>query len=400
MDNFPYIKQIYVDNCFANQNLDIPIKALSEFKHIILTGKNGTGKTTILNRIAQHLNSFKDWGSVDNAIRHLEGTIQANPNHSGIKFWKRQLAEYKDIELFFTDSSNVNILKQVNQYIFSFFKAHRRVELQDVLTVSKESDFVEQLEKQNETEKFGAQFKQYLVNKKVYEAFDFMNSKSEKVNQNQVFFKNLTDILRNIFDDDYLNLEFVQESFEFYIVLKDDRKITFNQLSEGFSAFISILMDLLMRVDLMRKSIGDFLFDPNGIVLIDEPETHFHISMQYEILPLLTTLFPNIQFIIATHSPAIISSIKNAIVFDLSSRREISGWQAGSSYSELMIKHFGLDNEFSPVADRILLEVSEAVQSNDNQRLKDIIIANESILTPSLKFEIENYIIAIESKRI
>jgi predicted ATP-binding protein involved in virulence len=398
--NFPYIKQIHVNNCFTYQNFDIPINALPEFKHIILTGKNGTGKTTILNRVAFQLNEFKNERTKAEGVQYLKAIIANNRKHPSLKLWERQLDEYSDIDLYFINGSSENFLKQTNQYIFSFFKAHRRVELKEVSTVSKETQFVEELQKQNDAEQFASQFKQYLVNKKVYEAFDFMNSRTEGVNQNQIFFENLTSILRNVFGDSKLGLEFVQESFEFFIVLNDARRITFNQLSEGFSAFVSILMDLLMRVDLMRKSIGDFSFNPNGIVLIDEPETHFHIAMQYEILPLLTTLFPKIQFIVATHSPAVISSIANAVVFDLSSQKEVSGWQAGSSYSELMIKHFGLENEFSPVADKILLDINEAVQQNDKQRLRDIIAANESIITPSLKFEIENYIIAIESKRI
>ena len=398
--NFPYIKQIHVNNCFTYQNFNIPINALPEFKHIILTGKNGTGKTTILNRIAFQLNEFKNERNKVEGVQYIEAVMQSNRKHPSFKTWEQQLKEYSDIDLFFLSGSDENFLKQINQYIFSFFKAHRRVELKEVSTVSKENQFVEELQKQNDAEKFASQFKQYLVNKKVYEAFDFMNSRTEGVNQNQIFFENLTGILKNVFGDSELKLEFVQESFEFYIILHDGRRITFNQLSEGFSAFISILMDLLMRVDLMRKSIGDFSFNPSGIVLIDEPETHFHIEMQYEILPLLTTIFPNIQFVVATHSPAVISSIRNAVVFDLSSQREVSGWQAGSSYSELMIKHFGLENEFSPVADKILLDVNEAVQNNNQQRLKEIIAANEGVLTPSLKFEIENHIIAIESKRI
>lgn len=279
-----------------------------------------------------------------------------------------------------------------------FFKAHRKVELYNVNSVTPGNQFTNLLN-EPDSDSFAAQFKQYLVNKKVYEAFDSMNAKTDNVNQNKVFFSALTDILRNVFEDRELELEFVQESFEFYIRLGDGRSITFNELSEGFSAFISILMDLLLRVDIIRKSKGDFTFDPPGVVLIDEPETHFHIAMQYEVLPMLTNLFPNIQFIVATHSPAVISSIKNAVVFDISSQKEIAGWQAGSSYSELMVNHFGLENEFSPVADDILLKVNNAVQHNDKAGLVQILTENEKYLTPSLKFEIENQIIALESKR-
>lgn len=397
---FPYINQIHVNSCYTFQNFDIPVKPLNDFKHIIITGKNGTGKTTILNRIAFQINECRqNKRNKVKGLQYLKSIISNNQNHPSLKSWEQNILEYNSIDLLFIDNGNQNILSQPNDYIFSFFKAHRKVSLQEVQTVSKEDLFLGQLDKQNDPEKFASQFKQYLVNKKVYEAFDFMNSKTDSINQNQIFFNKLKNILRNIFGDKELELEFVQESFEFYINFSDGRKITFNQLSEGFSAFISILMDLLMRVDLIRKNKSDFNYDPFGIVLIDEPETHFHIEMQYEILPLLTELFPNIQFIIATHSPAIISSITNAIVYDLSSRKEILGRQVGSSYSELMVKHFGLDNEFSPIADEIISEINHAVINNNIELLKEIILKNEEYLTPSLKFEIENQIIAIESKK-
>lgn len=397
---FPYIKQIHVNNCYTFQNFDVPLKPLNDFKHIIFTGKNGTGKTTILNRIAFQLNEFRTNGRDKiNGLKYLNNVILSNHNHPSLKNWKQNIVEYNALDLFFLDNENLNLLTQPNDYIFSFFKAHRKVNLQDVNTVSKENLFLIQLDKQNDPDKFVAQFKQYLVNKKVYEAFDYMNSKTESINQNKIFFDKLKTILRNILGDKQLYLEFVQENFEFYINFSDGRSITFNQLSEGFSAFISILMDLLMRVDLIRKNISDFNYDPFGIVLIDEPETHFHIEMQYEILPLLTELFPKIQFIIATHSPAIISSITNAIVYDLSSRKEILGRQVGSSYSELMVKHFGLDNEFSPIADEIIKKINYAVINNNIELLRKIILENEEYLTASLKFEIENQIIAIESKK-
>lgn len=396
--NFPYISQFHINNCYTYQNFDVPSKPLKEFKHIILTGKNGTGKTSILKRIAVTLSQYKEHRNREHAILHFEGLIQHNQQHPYIKQWEEDVTNLRDINLFFLGEKE-NLLMESKDYVFSFFKAHRKVELKEVSTVTKETEFIKNLTKNENSENFMAEFKQYLVNKKVFEAFDFMNNGIEKSNENKVFFDKLTNILRKIFNDKTLQLSFEQESFEFYIILDGGRKITFNKLSEGFSAFISILMELLMRVDLIKKYRGDFSYDPSGIVLIDEPETHLHIEMQYEILPLLTTIFPNIQFIIATHSPAIISSIKNAIIFDLTSREEIYGLQVGRSYSDLMINHFGLDNEFSSIADKIILEVTEAVKENNKDKLKEIIMKNENILTPSLRFEIENQIIVIESRK-
>ena len=52
-------------------------------------------------------------------------------------------------------------------------------------------------------------------------------------------------------------------------------------------------------------------YDGQGIVLIDELETHLHIELQKKILPFLTEFFPNLQFLVTTHSPFILNSISN-----------------------------------------------------------------------------------------
>ncbi len=58
-------------------------------------------------------------------------------------------------------------------------------------------------------------------------------------------------------------------------------------------------------------------YDREGIVLIDEPEAHLHVSLQKTILPFLIRFFPGLQFIVATHSPYVRDSISNVMVYDL-----------------------------------------------------------------------------------
>lgn len=404
---FPYIRQIKVNDCYTYQNFNVIDEVSDTFKHIILTGKNGSGKTTILDRIDLLIQSAEKGLTREQETSNLRIAIKVSPKSHLTPQWNEQLKEYLGIELeFFNEYHQLEINNHVydffknktGTYIYSFFKAHRKVNLQDVETVTKETEFINQLNQPQNTENFITQFKQYLVNKKVYEAFDYMKEKDETNNQSKIFFDKLTEILRIIFKDEKLNLEFIQESFEFYLVLSDGRRLTFNQLSEGFSAFLSILMDLMMRVDLIRKNLKDFTIDPVGIVLIDEPETHFHLEMQYEILPLLTSFFPNIQFIIATHSPAVISSLEEAKIFDLSSKSNVENWVIGSSYSELMVKHFGLKNEFSPVVNKLLKELDVIYKKGDLEQMKALFNKYEDILTISLKLELESRIIELESK--
>ena len=86
-----------------------------------------------------------------------------------------------------------------------------------------------------------------------------------------------------------------------------------------------IINDLIMRVE--KK--GD---NTEGIVLIDEIETHLHLELQKEILSLLVQMYPKIQFIVSTHSPFILSSIDNAVIFDLENTTLVSDGLANLPY--------------------------------------------------------------------
>lgn len=328
---------------------------------------------------------------------YFKELIKSNPKHPQIQDWVRELHKFDAINIQYTYKEE--LLQGNKDFLFSFFKASRKVVVKNVDTVTKQDNFTNQLsQSQNSTEFFIANFKQYLVNKKVYQAFAQLGGRQEEIQENERFFENFTQTLRDIFHDQKLVLEFEQANFEFFLRLGDGRRITFNELSDGFSAFLNILMDLFMRVDLIRKEKYDFAYNPAGFVLIDEPETHLHISMQYEVLPIIARLFPNLQMIVATHSPAVISSLKNAVVYDLSSQKQVADWLVGSSYSELMIRHFGLENEFSPVADRILEEVNNAIKAKDTAKLQQVFIENEQYLTPSLRLEIESQLIELQAQ--
>jgi len=74
-----------------------------------------------------------------------------------------------------------------------------------------------------------------------------------------------------------------------------------NCLSSGEAALLCIFGEIIRQADNLNINI-----EPNhikGIVLIDEVEKHLHITLQKMILPRLFNLFPNVQFIISSHSP-------------------------------------------------------------------------------------------------
>ena len=59
----------------------------------------------------------------------------------------------------------------------------------------------------------------------------------------------------------------------------------------GYAAVFDIIGDLIMRMESKHR------YDLEGLVLIDEIETHLHVDLQKKIVPILTQLFPNIQFV-------------------------------------------------------------------------------------------------------
>jgi len=78
-------------------------------------------------------------------------------------------------------------------------------------------------------------------------------------------------------------------------------------MSSGEKALVSIFVELLRQMDNIRIKVNEI----SGIVLIDEIDKNLHISMQYDILPKLLNMFPNIQFIVTSHSPFLNMGLAN-----------------------------------------------------------------------------------------
>lgn len=92
------------------------------------------------------------------------------------------------------------------------------------------------------------------------------------------------------------------------------------QLSSGELSLISIFGEIIHQADNNTNNIP--LDNIKGIVLIDEIEKHLHITLQKEILPKMLALFPNVQFIVSSHSPFLNMGLAtelsdNHMIFDL-----------------------------------------------------------------------------------
>jgi len=85
----------------------------------------------------------------------------------------------------------------------------------------------------------------------------------------------------------------------------DERTIFFDNLPMGYKRLFSIVFDIAYRSFILNKDA-----EATGIVIIDEIELHLHPTLQQEVLNRFKKTFPEIQFIVSTHSPLVISNLK------------------------------------------------------------------------------------------
>lgn len=97
------------------------------------------------------------------------------------------------------------------------------------------------------------------------------------------------------------------------VVDKSGKEVRVDMLSDGEKCTLALLGDLAKRLVLANPKAEDPL-NGSGIVLIDEVELHMHPSWQRRILRVLREVFPNIQFIVTTHSPQVLGEANDGYV--------------------------------------------------------------------------------------
>lgn len=119
-------------------------------------------------------------------------------------------------------------------------------------------------------------------------------------------------------------------------VYKGEEILDILQLSDGEKCTLALFGDLARRLAIANPTLENPL-EGVGVVLIDEIELHMHTSWQRKVIGVLKETFPNVQFIITTHSPQVLGEI--ASDFNVFSLDRI----AGEISCNGMQHYFGLD---------------------------------------------------------
>ena len=146
------------------------------------------------------------------------------------------------------------------------------------------------------------------------------NPYQKKEDNRDIEIKTVIKLLHEI--DPRIDPEFLEISGDNRVSLKvEGQKRELSQLSSGFTSILKLIQAIVSGYGYFTNETN--LQHVKGVVLIDEIESHLHLTWQANIIPLLKKLFPNTTFYITTHSSIVLSQLQEGEAYKL--ERDIDG---------------------------------------------------------------------------
>jgi predicted ATP-binding protein involved in virulence len=373
-----YIKHLKIENIRGIKTFDMDFPKPAGWH--VLIGDNGSGKTSIMRSISLALidvnqrdaarQSFEDWLSKDATI----GTIKLDIYRD-----KKYDAEEERSHFFEPLYSYISI----QNYPKANLKLLQGEKHNSVLSYSYFGN------SENDVSKYKGNRGWFSVGYGPFRRFAGGNPEDEKLFKSypqlgahlSMFGEDvaLTEILKWLKDLDYLRLKekesqngqdntivyenlikFINKS-QFLphkmtiegmdtegVIFKDGNgnRMSVVQLSDGYRSILSLTFELirqLVRVYGAKEVFKDIAQDKMcitlpGVVLIDEIDAHLHPTWQTRIGEWFTKYFPELQFIVTTHSPLICRACENGSIWRLAApgSQEESGEIAGEDKQRLV----------------------------------------------------------------
>lgn len=355
-----YITSIHINQIFHLENLNISLSS-GKRQHLLLTGKNGSGKTSLMNAVMEFIeNIYQDKSlhflNYDEQLRNFTHTLEKHRRDGNAKdeaqyetyvknLRNRIEALYGKVNVSFADITKLAKDIDEGRFIVAYYTDRRWPKFVEHDQPRKPDMMMKDIK----TSKVD-QFLDLLTHYQLQTAFAQLKDDEKRVSSIGRWFAGIEKIFCDLFQDPDLKLDFDSDNYRFYFVT-NGKRFKFTELSAGYSAALDIISDLIFKMQDKDKLVD--IYDKEGIVLIDEVETHLHLELQRQILPLLTSVFPNIQFVVSTHSPFVLSSIKDAVAYDME-RHEVIGDLTDYSYESLAEGYFGVNSNSVEIETRIM----------------------------------------------
>lgn len=359
----------------------------------ILTGENGTGKSTTLETITAIVRG-KDNEAAFYRLRrsdNMKTKLLFSP-HCQVSYYTSRV---KDEDVLFKDTIDYNTLtknfhrpydeypKQVFGVAFFAYSGHRRFDQTSIVGIKEITshpfehalDFQKSIGHEN--------ILQWIAN-------NITKSLLAKGKGNSTLAKSYLDTVEKLKDaigsiiQKKIDFDIDESDLKVWIVVGGE-KLEFNQLPDGLKSIISWIADLLMRMDRVKWENDTPVFDRNFILFLDEIEVHMHPAWQRKILPVVQKLFPNAQIFISTHSPFVVGSVDGAWIHKLvkpnGDSKLAEGYpklsEDGNSFRYWLDEVFDVSAEFGIGAENQLKEFyalrDEVLKSNDENLNKKLL---------------------------
>jgi energy-coupling factor transporter ATP-binding protein EcfA2 len=147
------------------------------------------------------------------------------------------------------------------------------------------------------------------------------------------------------------------------------QNLNFSQLPDGVKSTIAWIADFMMRQGLTPKG------SESGILLLDEADAHLHPLWQRRLLPTMRDALPDVQIIVSSHSPFVISSCRGSRVHILETKdgrarlRESLDAPVGESVTTVLQEIFGVESRFDIETERELNEWNDLKKEDASGKL-------------------------------
>ena len=314
------IKRIELKNIgpFKNESLDFAYD-LSDSKNppvTIITGLNGAGKSIIVDAIRTALSG-----------NTIERNIVANPDefsisidlNSGNGFRKLTTQSFNDGAINYVDWSICKALqysyKKDEGIIFPWIVDYWSSKLPSdsfVIDNMNRMNHFAFMEKVMTGRKRNLDLTNFICN------IDYMRGSDVESEKKSAEF--LFGIVSNLINKCLDNGRFlhIKRQDMMPVFEQNGQQVTLDKLSSGnifLIEHLTLLMSKMYSLSILRNTPTEDILKTPGLLLIDEIETHLHPRWQKSILPIIHDTFPNLQIILTTHSPFVLSSIHGARIY-------------------------------------------------------------------------------------
>lgn len=397
-----YIEKLHLENVRQFKELNITFNKGFNF----IAGPNGCGKTSILAGISHcfshngfQFSRFQDdsrfWSDIK--FKDVKKRVGSGPNsmtlagyrNNSIKEWVTPPAEEGRDSLSIYAAS-----QQIKEFCPLFIGAHRSIKYKQISGMQREQPLEQKINDNKNTSSqslYGekeSNIKQWLVNR--YFSIDKDWAQEERANWLHMI-ENLPFI--GPFNSNFSYVKTERELEPIFSIYGEECYL--EELSAGFQAVLSIIVNIFEWVEGTNEPGKRVAQTAEGTVLIDELDLHLHPEWQFSLREGLSKIFPNLQFIVTTHSPHLLSSAKENEVIIMQkqednnytlqpSKKKFSGWSTDQILSEIMGVKSLENKDYEKLIAIALVKIEESsIQGLRNaiSSLVDVCHPSDSIVT-------------------